>query len=147
MARAWQCSSRRRKRDATQQGADTGFEFCHRKRFGQVVVGSEVETVHPVLYRIARRKHQHVGCGVTKAKTAKNFEAVDIGQPDVEHDQVVGRCAQRPVRLHTCLGHIDGVSGAGQDACQPLREQRVVFDNENAHCLLLSRGGDTSAVS
>ena len=89
--------------------------------------------MHPILDGVARRKHQHVGGSVTKTKPAKNFEAVDIGQPHVEHDQIVGSCAQRLVRFHTGVGRIDGVSGSHQDACQPLREQRIVFYDEDAH--------------
>ena len=65
------------------------------------------------------------GVQADRALRAASYDLVvlDIGQPDVEHDQIVGRCAQRLVRLHARVGLIDRMTGSGQHPCQPLREQ------------------------
>ena len=87
----------------------------------------------PVLDRVARGQHQDVGRRVAQAQPPQHLETVDVRQADVEHDQPVRRGAQRLVGLEPCLGPIDRMPRAGEHAREPLGEQRIVFDDEDAH--------------
>ncbi len=91
----------------------------------------------PVLDGVARGQHQDVGRRVAQAQPPQHLETVDVWQADVEHDQPVRRGAQRLVGLEPCLGPIDRMPRAGEHAREPLGEQRIVFDDEDAHRSLL----------
>ena len=66
---------------------DAGQEFVDAERFGDVVVGAGVERVDLVAaVRPAGQHDDRDGC--PGAQLADDLDAVDVGQAEVEHDQV-----------------------------------------------------------
>src|SRR5882672_83796 len=116
-----------------QQRTHARFEFGDRERLGQIVVGAEIETVHAIIDRVASGQHEDIGARPPQTKPAQHFESVDVGQADVEDDEFVRWRAQQVVGLNSRCRAVDRMSAAIQDARKPGREQRIVFNDENAH--------------
>ena len=127
------------RRVAAQQRAHARLELGHRERLGQVIVGTEVEAVHAVLDRVARGEHEDADRGSAGAQSAQDLEAVDVGEPDVEHDEIVDLMAEERVGVLADCRVIDRVSRARQHAHEPFGKKPVVLDDEDAHGHYCSR--------
>ena len=79
------------------------------ERFGDVVVGAEIEAAHPVLDSVARGHDEHRHLRAPHARAFEHLESVESGKADVEqHDVVVGR-EQRAVGVMAVVDEVDGV--------------------------------------
>jgi hypothetical protein len=75
-------------------------QFLDRKRFGEIVVGTAIETCDAVVDGAERRQH-HDGCfDAQRAQLRNKAEAFAVGKATVEHDHVI-----RPELDHgLCVG-------------------------------------------
>ncbi len=73
---------------AAQHGADPRHQLLEAERLHEVVVAAEREPAHLVVGAVARGEEQHRRPYAVVAKPAAHLEAVEVGQHDVEHDQV-----------------------------------------------------------
>jgi hypothetical protein len=73
---------------APQHGPHSRQQLGNRKRFGDVVVGTELETEHLVGFRRPRRQHDDRRRIRARAQFAADVEAVFLRQHDVENDEV-----------------------------------------------------------
>lgn len=118
---------------ATGDGADAGDDLGHGKRFGEVVIGSGIESAD-ALVDIAPGGEQEDGGGVAHvAELADGGESVAAGEHDVHDDGVVGLGADalngfvsagEQVGVPSCFFEsvTDGVGGAG-----------IVFHGKDVH--------------
>src|SRR4029077_20738845 len=58
------------------------------ERLGEVVVGAELQADHLVDLVVARGEHEDGRLGARRAEAAKDLEAVDARQPDIEDHEV-----------------------------------------------------------
>ena len=72
---------------APQHGLHAADELGDAEGLGDVVVGAGLEADDLVELGVLRREHQHVGVAEL-AHPAADLDAVDVGQPEVEDDQV-----------------------------------------------------------
>src|SRR5258706_16384973 len=70
---------------------------------------------------------------MTLAQAPQHLESVDVGQPNVEHDEIEGLVAKDEVRMPARRGVGDAMARAHEHAGQPFREQCVVLDDQYAH--------------
>src|SRR3954447_7556233 len=75
-------------RAPTAQGAKPGSELLVRERLDEVVVRACVEAGHPVPDGVARGEHQDRDVGPRRADTAGDLEAGDVGQAEIEVDDL-----------------------------------------------------------
>jgi len=75
---------------AARHRADAGRQLGEREGLAQVVVGPGVESRHAVLDFVARGEHEDTRPDPIGAQAAADLEPVDVGQPEVEDDEVVG---------------------------------------------------------
>ena len=80
---------------AADQRAHARLELGQVERLGHVVVGAEVEALDPLLERVARGEDQHRHARAPVAQAPQHRQAVELGQRDVEHHQVVAACRER----------------------------------------------------
>ena len=73
----------------SQDGAKAGAEFTGGERLGQVIVGTEIESGDAVFERIAGGKDEDGQTSATEAEAAKNFQPIEAGKHEVEHEGVV----------------------------------------------------------
>jgi hypothetical protein len=72
---------------AAQHGADPGDQLAGAERFGDVVVGTQLEADDPVDLVVARRHEQHRSPVVGGTHPTADLHAVHPGQADVEDDR------------------------------------------------------------
>ena len=75
---------------AAQEGPQPGQQLGQGEGLDQVVVGSGVEALDPVVDGVAGGEHEHRGVVVGRPQAPAHVEPVDGGQADVE-DHRVGR--------------------------------------------------------
>ena len=70
---------------AAQQRAQACFQLIQVKRFGQIVVGTGIQTHHAVAHRAACCEYQHRGAQALRAGALQHLQAVEAGQAQVQH--------------------------------------------------------------
>ena len=73
---------------APQQSAHSRHQFQHRKRFGQVVVGTQFQAQHAVCFRRAGAHHDHRHVGMVSAQISAHLPAVCARQHHVQQHQI-----------------------------------------------------------
>lgn len=111
-----------------QERVQTGHQFLQVERLAQIVVGPRLEPVHPLGPGIPRRQHQHRDLIPLRPPAAKHLETALAGQPQVEHDRVVGLRHPAGLRLEPVGGDVDREARLTQPRAQPLTQRRVVLD-------------------
>src|SRR3954452_7245078 len=76
--------------DAAQEGGDPERELLEREGLGDIVVTAAYEARDAVVLGVARGEEDHRDEIARGAQPAAHFEAVDVGEHDVEHDEVGG---------------------------------------------------------
>ena len=75
-------------RGAAEQGADPREQLGVLERLDQVVVGALLERLDARGDGVARGQHQHGGVDPARAQLVEHLAAVDVGQSEVEDDDV-----------------------------------------------------------
>ncbi len=81
----------------------------------------------------ARREHEHRRTVAGAAPTAQERQPIDLGQPEIEHDDVVAFGVGEEVCQLAVAGDIDGVAGFAERRRETFRETLFVFDQEQLH--------------
>src|SRR5665213_563772 len=111
--------------------AHAGLEFGQVERLGHVVVGAQVEPLDALVERVARGEDQYRDVRAPVAQPAQHAQAVDLGQRDVEHDDIVTVDGQRLVRGVAVGGVVDGVAALVERAHERRRQHAVVLDHQH----------------
>jgi len=119
--------------DAATECADAGEKFGEGKRFGEVVVGTGVETLYDIAESIAGGEHEDGDILFAAAKLASDFEAVYARQHDVEQNDVEWSCAGEEQRGIAVASNVYFVRFLAQALRKELRHVRIIFNDENIH--------------
>ena len=127
---------------AAQCGADAREEFVHAERFGDVVIGAGVESGDLLLLRVSRGQDED-GCGEPAPEAAHDVDPVQVGQAEVEDDQVGWVGAGRGEGGGSVVGGGHDVAARAQVDGECAGEADfVVHDQDVRHCLFsLVSGG------
>ena len=125
---------RRRVAAAPAERPEPGGQLLVRERLDQVVVGAGVEPGDPVADGVARGEHEDRDLGAGRADAARDLEPGDVGQADVEDDDLdpgrrPRRCRGRPAGRRG----LDDVAVLLEQPPQEADEARVVFDDQQMH--------------
>ena len=113
---------------AAQQRLDPGEQFREGKRFDQVVVTAVLESLDPVLDRIAGAEHDHRQGGARGAQFLDHGEAVHLRQHDVDDRQVAVFMARLEEAVRPVGGVDRGVSGLGQPFQDEFRGTGIILN-------------------
>jgi hypothetical protein len=105
--------------------------FARAKRFGDVVISTQLESEDAIHFFRARREHDDGDCG-SRADFAKHVITGHAGQLEVEHDQirVFGSCdAQSGCTIVSLVHHEPFIA---QVALKDLNYLRFVLDDQHA---------------
>ncbi|MNE52286.1 hypothetical protein D3C80_1469510 [compost metagenome] len=101
--------------------------------FEQIVVGTGLQAIDTVSNRVASGENQHRNLQALLAQLLKQFQAVFIGQPQVEHHHLeLGDLEHRPGsrrRGHMFHGHALGRKAGNNTA----GDQLIVFTDKYVH--------------
>ena len=131
-----------RRRDAARHRADAGDQLAHAERLHQVVVGAHLEREHPVDL-VARALTTMIGTVERARIAAADIGAVQVGQAEVEHDQIGRLVVERREsgRPGALVPHL--VRRTGQRVDDAGGDGGVVFDQQDAHGPLSRCAGST----
>jgi hypothetical protein len=116
-----------------QQGPAARLQLAEVERLHEVVVGPVIEHPDLLVDRRARRQHQHGRAGTSLTQPAQDRRAVEPGQHEVEHHEVVALGPQELVGFDAVRGRIHGVAELLQPSRDRLREVSGVFDDQDPH--------------
>ena len=118
---------------ATQHRPDPGEQLVQRKRLGQVVVGTRVESVDPVVDGVPRGEHQDRQVVAGRSQGLGRLDAVEPRHHDVDDQGVGGQPVDPGERLHAVVGDRHLVPVELERAAQRVADGAVVVDDKNAH--------------
>ena len=101
------------------------------ERLDDVVVRTEGQAVDAVGHRAAGAEHDD-GHGVRRrARSREHVEPVDVGQPEIQQDEVDVADGEQMERLGSAAGGEHAVTGALEVATQDVADVAVVLDDEH----------------
>ena len=124
---------------ATQEGAHPRQHLLHVEGFGDIVVCACVDALHLFAPAVARSQDQDRHGAAGLAPGLQDREPVALRQADIEHDGVIGFGVPSKPALFAVEGAVDGVAGSFQRGRHLAVEVPIVFDNQQAHSILVSR--------
>jgi hypothetical protein len=118
---------------AAQQSPDPREQFRKGKRLDQVVVGTEVQTEHPIVDPIASRQNEHRRLESALPQDLENLETAPTREHEIENHYVeqFGIGVEKAVFASRSNHHIVvlRLQPFGQRLCQ----LRLVLDNQDPH--------------
>jgi hypothetical protein len=115
-----------------QEGAYARGEHRERERLREVVVGARIEAEDLVELRASGGEDEDREIGMVRPCAPADLDAVEVGQTDVEDDEV-GRAARQALERRVATGDVlDLVLLARQRADQRLADRIVVLDHQQA---------------
>jgi len=124
---------RRRRRRAPAQRDDPGDKLREVERLGQVVVGTQVEPVDPLLGRAGGRQHQNPGPSPAAGQPGADLVPVHRRQVPVEHDHVVGGELGLLQPDRAIVRDVHGHSQVAQALGDRPGHHLVILDNQHPH--------------
>jgi hypothetical protein len=112
-------------------GAYSGDQFREFEGLGQVVVGTQVKALDPVLE--AAGSGQHEDAQITAAQLTAQIVTVGPGEIAVEKDDVVLVLPGEFGGGRTVVGHVDREADIAQPLSDRVGEHPPVFDYEQSH--------------
>ncbi len=116
-------------RGTAQYGGEPGRELAAGERLHQVVVGPGVEQPDDLGLLVPGGGDQHRDAGYA-ADHPQHVEPVEVGQPEVEHDDVGRALGDVAQRLETLVCGLHRVAVSGEDLDQRGPDHRVVLDDK-----------------
>src|SRR5690606_19281126 len=117
-------------RGPAQDGREPGAEVLDGERFYEVVVRARVQQPDDLGLVVARRRDDDGDVG-DSAQHLQHFRAVEVGQPQIENDDVGGRLRDLPQRVHRGADAAYDVRPHGQFPNQGGPDIRVILDHQN----------------
>ena len=100
----------------------------------KVVIGAALQSLHPVLHRIARGQHQDQRLIPRRPQALQDAQAVEPGHQPVEHHHVGALRLHLRQGLITVGGAADLKTLVSQSALQhPLKLRIIVYDKNRGH--------------
>src|SRR5690606_35737059 len=126
---------------------DPGEQLLEPERLGHVVVGAALQAGDGVVDRGARGEDDHGQCRAALPEPAQHGEAVDVGQPDVEHEELEVPAQRQDQRLLAGRHRGGGVPGGTQPLGDERGDPRLVLGDENLRHYLAPSWSVSSVVT
>jgi len=124
---------RERRLGPAQQCPQPRHELGECERLGQVVVGAEAESVHPVLDGRRGGQHQHPAAPPGPHQLGAHLVTVPPGQVPVQHDHVVVGDQRALEALRPVVGHVHRHPLLPQPGPDRVGQLTVVLDHQHPH--------------
>src|SRR4030095_13608308 len=121
-------------RPPAQQRAHPREELVEGEWLGEVVVGAEIEAGHLIGEPVARGEQQHRHLDLLLSSGLEDAQAIELGQPDVEDDEVgAGPLDQAFEGGGAVAHHLDRVAFLLEPLPDEARDLPLVLDHQDAH--------------
>ena len=123
-----------------QERSNPGGEFGEGEGFGQVVVRSQVQPLHPVFHAVATGQNEDGQSRLGFADVLEHIQPIHPRQGQVEDRHVIFKLANHELRFITVLRNVHGVLLGFQSLLYETGHRFVVFCYEDSHLLTFSEG-------
>ena len=118
---------------STSESTESREEFRKIEWLGEIIVSSDIETVHHVLTGIPCGENEN-WCGVAvRPKLRRHFEPALAGQHHVDDDHVILAYIRMGETLLSIRGYVDHVSFLQQATLDERGDPGIILDNQNFH--------------
>jgi hypothetical protein len=118
-------------RAPAQYRAQPGQQFARLERFGQVIVGADLQAHDPIGRISASGQHQHRRVGF-RAQLAADIQTIHVGQRQIQHDGRVIGIRQLFERRGAVARDRNAESRLAEIFAQHLGKADIVFDQHYA---------------
>lgn len=115
-----------------QHGLHTSEQFCQPEGLGHVVFRPQLQAHDLVHLGPASAEHHHRGKDLALAKVTQHLEAIQLGQHDVQDDEIEGGRAGKIEPIFAVHSELNLVPLGGEVHFEAHRDAVVVFDNQDA---------------
>jgi hypothetical protein len=112
---------------------DAGGELVHAEGLGHIVVGAELQRPHDPRLVGTARQHHHRQVEAFVAPAGEEIVPRNIGQAEIEEDQVRPLRRERFERELAVAGFGDRIALRPEPHAQQLADRRFVVDDEDLH--------------
>jgi hypothetical protein len=112
------------------RGADAGEELVNAERLSHIIIGAEIEFLDLAGLVSAAGQHDDRDGRLAFPHLADDFEPVDSGQAEVQHDEVGGASANLGERRFAGLLLDDVLAFGPQTGAQKPPDGRLVVDDD-----------------
>ena len=113
-----------------ERDADSREEFAGTERFGEIVVGPFVESFDLLFFLIASRENQDWS-DEPFPQASEDFESVQIGQAEIEDDEIGRLLGGKANRLLARFGFDEAIRSVFERAAQKPPQRQFVFDDQD----------------
>jgi hypothetical protein len=114
-------------------GVDAGDEFLDKEWFGEVVIGTEVESFETFVEFAAGGEEDDGDGHALFAEAAKDAESIAAGEHDIEDDGIVGLVGGEVIAFEAVVCDVDDEAGAFESFGDERGDFFFVFDDEEFH--------------
>ena len=117
----------------TRQRPQARHELRDGERLGQIIVGACIEPADSIGEGTPRAEHQHRSPPAVRPKAAADLPTVQVGQPEVEHDEIVLVHRESLEGRRRRAGRVSSPRGLAERPAEEVGKLRLVLDQEYAH--------------
>ena len=118
---------------SAEDGVEARDQLFDVKRFGEIIVGSEVEAIEAFVEGAAGGDEDDGDAHAFSAELTEDAEAVATGQHDIEDDGVVVTGGREYEAVVAIIGVVDDKAASGETLGHEPGEFGVIFDQKNFH--------------
>ncbi len=121
---------------APHQCAAAGQKFFHVKRFGQIIICTQIKPVNPVLGGFPRRQDQDRHIRFVVANGPQKLQTILTRQPQIQNNQVKFSGSQSVFCQKTVIDPVHDKFMPLQKSFDCIRNQPLVLNQQYAHVFL-----------
>jgi hypothetical protein len=112
-------------------GPNPRQQLARRDRFCQVIVGTGIEARDDFRFFVPLRQYDY-SCGCLHAKTPHEVVPVDIGQRQIEQDQLRLHRLKSPQRILAAGSRAEVIAGGSQRCAEGLKDRTLVVHQQDS---------------
>src|SRR5882762_5800639 len=90
-------------------------QFGELKRFDEVIVGTGIEPAYAIAHAVERGEQQHGKPRIARPQALEHFETGELGQADVEDQQIELLSPEGDIGFAAVLGPVDRIARLTED--------------------------------
>ena len=127
------------------EGPDAREQLLAAEGLGHVVVGADVEPLHPIPHRVAGAEDEDRLAEAARAPLLEEIDPVAVGQPEIEDHQIEGRLGDRVGSVLAGADPPRRVAAFVERGLQEFTEPELIFDDQHFHGIPQSERSGTAS--
>ena len=120
---------------ASDERLDPSFQLGELERLREIVVGAEIQALHPIIEIGLSGEDQHGNGRAALTQAAQHLQTVHARQAEIEDHGIVRLGHQRMICTRAVVDAVDRIAALGERLAQPVGQLGIVFGEQNPHGL------------